>query len=195
MTKDLCHESNADLLSSLLNIPAENIACKRISDILTAPRSIKGIGHQKAHKLYVLKEIIRRIMAEPPSNAPIIRCAEDISNFFTPRLRYETKEQFVLALLGARNKLIVSPTISIGTLTASFVHPREIFTEALKYPCAAIVLIHNHPSGDPTPSKEDINVTRKLVSCGKTMEIPVVDHVIIGDNTYYSMKEHGYIRK
>ena len=72
-------------------------------------------------------------MAEPPSNAPIIRCAEDISNFFTPRLRYETKEQFVLALLGARNKLIVSPTISIGTLTASFVHPREIFTEALKY--------------------------------------------------------------
>ena len=84
MIKDLCHESNADLLSSLLNIPAENIACKRISDILTAPRSIKGIGHQKAHKLYVLKEIIRRIMAEPPSNAPIIRCADSQSSPWRP---------------------------------------------------------------------------------------------------------------
>ena len=195
MIKDLCHESNAALLSSLLNNPAENIACKKISDILTAPLSIKGIGYQKAPKLYVLKEIVRRIMAVPPGNTPIIRCAEDISEFFTPRLRYETKEQFVLALLGARNNLIVSPTISIGTLTAAFVHPREIFSEALKYPCAGIVLIHNHPSGDPSPSTEDIKVTRKLVNCGKTMEIPIVDHVIIGDNTYYSMKEHGYIRK
>lgn len=152
MNKDLSHESNATLLSSLLNIPAENLACKNISDILTAPMSITGVGTKKVSKIYVIKEVVRRIMEESPND---------------------------------------TPTISIGSLSASVVHPREVFAETIKYSCASIILVHNHPSGDPTPSREDIAVTERLVKAGKVMDIPVLDHIIIGNKKYCSLKEKG----
>ena len=90
-----------------------------------------------------------------------------------------------------KNKIIATTTISIGSLSASVVHPREVFAEAIKYPCASIILVHNHPSGDPTPSREDIAVTERLVKAGKVMDIPVLDHIIIGNKKYCSLKEKG----
>ena len=194
MDKDLHYESNASLLSTLLNIPAKNLACKNMSDILTSPLSIKGIGNKKADKLYVVKEVVRRIMEEKPSEAPVIHGPEDVSAVFIPKLLHETKEHFMLALLNTKNRVIATPTVSIGSLSASVVHPREVFREAIKYPCAAIILVHNHPSGDPTPSREDISVTERLVKAGKIMDIPVLDHLIIGQHTYVSMKEKNLIQ-
>jgi len=194
MDKDLHYESNASLLSTLLNIPAKNLACKNMSDILTSPLSIKGIGNKKADKLYVVKEVVRRIMEEKPSEAPVIHGPEDVSAVFIPKLLHETKEHFMLALLNTKNLVIATPTVSIGSLSASVVHPREVFREAIKYPCAAIILVHNHPSGDPTPSREDISVTERLVKAGKIMDIPVLDHLIIGQHTYVSMKEKNLIQ-
>ena len=194
MNKNLHYESNASLLSSLLNIPAENLACKNISEILTAPLTIKGVGTKKADKLYVIKEVIRRIMEEAPNNTPVIQGPEEVSKFFIPKLLHQTKEHFMLALLNTKNRIIASPTISIGSLSASVVHPREIFREAIKYPCAAIILIHNHPSGDPNPSREDIAVTERLVKAGKIMDIPILDHIIIAQQNYLSMKEKELIK-
>jgi DNA repair protein RadC len=194
MDKDLHYESNASLLSTLLNIPAKDLACKNMSDILTSPLSIKGIGNKKADKLYVVKEVVRRIMEEKPSEAPVIHGPEDVSAVFIPKLLHETKEHFMLALLNTKNRVIATPTVSIGSLSASVVHPREVFREAIKYPCAAIILVHNHPSGDPTPSREDISVTERLVKAGKIMDIPVLDHLIIGQHTYVSMKEKNLIQ-
>lgn len=194
MDKDLHYESNASLLSTLLNIPAKDLACKNMSDILTSPLSIKGIGNKKADKLYVVKEVVRRIMEEKPSEAPVIHGPEDVSSVFIPKLLHETKEHFMLALLNTKNRVIATPTVSIGSLSASVVHPREVFREAIKYPCAAIILVHNHPSGDPTPSREDISVTERLVKAGKIMDIPVLDHLIIGQHTYVSMKEKNLIQ-
>ena len=104
---------------------------------------------------------------------------------------HKTKEQFMLALLDTKNKIIATPTISIGSLSASVVHPREVIAETIKYPCASIILVHNHPSGDPTPSREDIAVTERLVKAGKVMDIPVLDHIIIGNKKYCSLKEKG----
>ena len=118
--------------------------------------TIKGVGTQKADKLYVIKEVIRRIMEEAPNNNPVIQGPEDVSKFFIPKLLHQTKEHFMLALLNTKNRIIASPTISIGSLSASVVHPREIFRETIKYPCAAIILIHNHPSGDPNPSRKEL---------------------------------------
>ena len=194
MNKNLHYESNASLLSSLLNIPAENLACKNISEILTAPMTIKGVSTKKADKLYVIKEVIRRIMEEAPNNNPVIQGPEDVSKFFIPKLLHQTKEHFMLALLNTKNRIIASPTISIGSLSASVVHPREICREAIKYPCAAIILIHNHPSGDPNPSREDIAVTERLVKAGKIMDIHIIDHVIIAQHNHLSMKEKDLIK-
>jgi DNA repair protein RadC len=96
-------------------------------------------------------------------------------------------------LLNTKHHVLAVHTVSIGSLSASIVHPREVFREAMYHAAAAIVLIHNHPSGDPSPSKEDICVTRKLIQTGAIMDIPVLDHIIIGDNKYISLKEKGMI--
>ena len=110
-----------------------------------------------------------------------------------PRLRYETKEHFIAILLSTKNHVLATPTVSIGSLNASVAHPRELFREVIHYAAAAVIVAHNHPSGDPAPSREDIALTRKLVEIGELLEIPVLDHVIIGDGKYVSMKEKGII--
>lgn len=90
-----------------------------------------------------------------------------------------------------KNYILATPTISVGSLTASVVHPREVISEALKYPCASIILVHNHPSGSPEPSREDIAVTKRIQNAGNVLDIPVLDHIIIGEHTFTSLKEKG----
>jgi DNA repair protein RadC len=110
-----------------------------------------------------------------------------------PRLRYEQREKFYILPLSTKNHVLDERELSVGSLNASIVHPRELFRAALDYAAASVILVHNHPSGDPTPSREDIEITRRLVAAGKMLEIPVLDHVIIGDGKYVSMKDKGII--
>ena len=108
-------------------------------------------------------------------------------------LRYLQHEQFRILLLNTKNVIIACEEVSRGSLNSSIVHPREVFNRAIKRSAAAIILIHNHPSGDPTPSQEDINITRRLVEVGRLVGIEVLDHLIIGDGVFTSLKEKGYV--
>ena len=193
MEKNLHAESNASLLATLWDIPVQNLSCDKLSAILSAPLSIRGVGVKKAAKLYALKEVVRRIMEEEPSDSPIIVFPADVAKYFAPLLIHESKEYFMIAMLSSARQIIATSTISIGSLSATIVHPREVFMETLRYPCSAIILVHNHPSGDP-PSKNDISVTRQLVKSGKILDIPVIDHVILGQKRFCSMKMLGYIK-
>jgi len=112
---------------------------------------------------------------------------------FIPLLKDELKEKFLLICLNSANKIIKSETISIGNLNSSIVHPREIFKAAIENSSASVILMHNHPSGNPEPSTEDISITKKLVEAGKILDIPVFDHIIIAGNSYTSFVERRII--
>ena len=172
-------KSNAELISMLLGVPEFNLKMHELSDIVQAPRSIEGVGEKKEAKLYALQEVTRRLMAQNSRQRDAIHGPEDAAHILMPKFRYELKEHFAVMLLDTKNHVLAIPTVSIGSLSASIVHPREVFTEILKYPTASVILAHNHPSGDPSPSREDISVTERLIKCGKVMDIPVLDHIII----------------
>jgi DNA repair protein RadC len=110
-----------------------------------------------------------------------------------PQLRCQKKEHLTTLHLDTKNQVLREEVVSIGSLNANIVHPREVFKSALLESAASVILTHNHPSGDPTPSREDINVTRKLVDGGKILGIDVLDHVIIGEGKFVSLKDEGYI--
>jgi len=189
MTNDLQFASNSELLASLLGIPAEKLGPVDLSKILSAPASFAGVGKNRSKKIYIVKEVVRRIMEAPAAPPLQIHGPEDVFRFLMPRFLHEQKEHFALVLLNTKNFIIATPTVSIGSLTASVVHPREIFAEAVVYHAASVILVHNHPSGDPSPSREDIAVTARLVKAGKIMDIPILDHVIIGEHSFSSLKE------
>ncbi len=152
---------------------------------------IKGLGQAKAATLLAALEIGRRIASASPLDKVHIRCPQDCAAFLMPRLRYATKEQFLVILLNSKNKVIGTEVISAGCLTNSVVHPREVYQPAILQHAAAICVAHNHPSGDPQPSSEDRQLTEVLQAAGKTLCIPLLDHVIIGDGAYYSFQEDG----
>ena len=104
-------------------------------------------------------------------------------------LRYEQKEHFLVMLLDVRNRVIATSTISVGGLTSSIAHPREVFREAIRHSAASLILVHNHPSGDPSPSREDIQLTRQMMKAGDVMGIPVLDHIILANDEFISIKE------
>ena len=191
MEKDLQQATNSELLASLLGISPDKLGPVDLSKILNAPCAIEGIGEKRSKKIYVVKEVVRRIMESSEPTPLTIHGPEDVYRFLRPRFIHETKEQFTLVLLNTKNLIIATPTISIGSLSASVVHPREIFGEAVKYHSASIILVHNHPSGDPDPSKEDIATTERLIKAGEIMDIPVLDHIIIGNHHFSSFKEKG----
>ena len=153
-------------------------------------QKISGIGKDKAATLAAAFELSRRILSQPKwlSNKKITS-PQDIAEIFIPILRDDNKEKFIVVCLNSANKIIKHETISIGNLNSSVVHPREIFKVAIDNSSASIILIHNHPSGNPEPSNEDIRITKKIVETGKIMEIPVFDHLIIAGETYTSFVE------
>jgi DNA repair protein RadC len=155
---------------------------------------IKGIGIAKAAQIRACFELGRREDLEPPDPVPFdIKNPEAVVKAIRVSLQDKAKEHFKLILLNSRNKIIGIPTISIGTLTTSLVHPREVFKEALVHSAASVVLAHNHPSGDPDPSEDDLKITKKLVESGKLLGIEVIDHIIIGKSNFYSFREKGLI--
>jgi dihydrofolate synthase/folylpolyglutamate synthase len=156
-------------------------------------QQVKGIGPTKAVTLAAAFELGRRVEIEPFSSRPRIEGPEDVANIYIPLLRDAQKERFYVLILNSANQVIRRELISEGNLNSSIVHPREVFRTAIVENAASIIGLHNHPSGNPTPSKEDINVTRQLVDTGRIIGIPFHDHVIIAGESYVSMRERGYI--
>ena len=165
---------------------------KRLAGItrLNELTNIKGLGQAKAATVLAALEIGRRIASAKPIEKIHLSCPQDVADFLMPRLRYAAKEQFVVILLNNKNKVIGTEVVSEGSLSSAIVHPREVYAPAILHHAAAIMVAHNHPSGDPKPSTEDTEVTRMLARSGKVLGIPMIDHVIIGDGNYYSFLEN-----
>ncbi|NIK69847.1 DNA repair protein RadC [Paenibacillus sp. BK720] len=155
--------------------------------------AIKGIGPAKAVQLRAGIELGRRIVRSGQGEIVTVRKPQDAANYVMEEMRYLKKEHFVCLFLNTKNHIIARETLSVGTLNASLVHPREVFRAAVKAGSASIICVHNHPSGDPMPSPEDITLTKRLVEAGELMGIEVLDHLVIGDGRFISLKEHGYM--
>jgi DNA repair protein RadC len=152
---------------------------------------IKGVGHEKAVRVKAALELGRRLMREQGARRSRISCPEDVFNHLSPLFSGVKQEVFVVLLLNGQNELMKEIVVSKGGLMSSVIHPREVFREAIVESSAAIVLAHNHPSGNPNPSKEDHKVTQQLHQAGTLLGIEVFDHVIIGDGAFVSFKEMG----
>ncbi|CAM4195132.1 DNA repair protein RadC [Paenibacillus endophyticus] len=155
--------------------------------------SIRGIGPAKAIQLRAGIELGKRISRSQMGEAIIVRKPQDAADYVMEDLRYLKKEHFVCLFLNTKNHIIGRETLSVGTLNASLVHPREVFRAAISRSSASIICIHNHPSGDPTPSPEDITLTRRLAEAGQLVGIEVLDHLVIGDGRFVSLKEQGHM--
>ena len=151
----------------------------------------RGMGFAKSASILASRELGRRLAEGRLERGAMIRSAEDVYEHFAQRMRWHQQEEFAVLLLDGRNRVIRESIISQGTLNASLVHPREVFRSAVREAAASLVLVHNHPSGDPAPSAEDRRVTRRLVEAGKVVGIRVVDHVVVADQGYYSFREEG----
>jgi len=153
---------------------------------------IKGIGPAKAAQIKAAFELSRRLESSlDESEKPIIKSPQDTIKIVKNRLKGKKKEHFLVLSLDTRNHLINCKPVSIGSLDSSIVHPREVFKEAISSTAASVIFVHNHPSGDPTPSKEDIKLTKRLVEVGEIMGINVLDHIIVCDKEFLSMKGEG----
>lgn len=155
--------------------------------------SIKGVGGCKAAQIMASIELGKRLAASSKNNKIKITSPLDASNLLMEEMRYLKKELFKILLLDTKNNIISIEDISMGTLNSSIVHPREVFSVAIRRSSASIILAHNHPSGDPTPSKEDISITNRLIESGEIVGIKVLDHIIIGDGKFISLKESDII--
>lgn len=155
--------------------------------------NLKGIGQVKAAQLLAVAEISKRVKTYHSGEAYSISKPGDVAELVMERMRYLKEEHLKVIMLSTKNIVIADKDVSIGSLNSSIVHPREVFCEAIKKSSASIVVCHNHPSGDPSPSNEDIQITHRLKECGKLLGIELLDHVIIGDGKYVSLKEKGIL--
>lgn len=200
--------SHAELIAILLrtgtnNQSAVHVATKLLASCGGLPSlidmtleemiAIKGIGKAKALQLQAGIELGRRLSRSKLGQAISIRGPKDAADQVMEELRYLKKEHFLCLFLNIKNHVIARETLSIGTLNAALVHPREVFRAAIKHNSASIICVHNHPSGDPTPSPEDISLTKRLAEAGQLIGIDVLDHVIVGYDSYVSLKEHGHL--
>jgi DNA repair protein RadC len=159
---------------------------------------IKGIGPAKAAQIKAAFELANRLESySEPGKKTLVKTPEEVVSLVKGRLKDKKKEHFQVLLLDTRSQLINIAEISVGSLDASIVHPRdhprEVFKEALSASAASVIFVHNHPSGDPTPSEDDIKLTERLTRAGEVMGIDVLDHIIIGDNNFTSLKREGII--
>jgi DNA repair protein RadC len=157
-------------------------------------KKYRGISDVKACKLSAVAELCKRISTFALRNQRLkISSPNDAAHLVMEEMRYYKKEYFKIILLDTKNNVIKVSEISVGSLNSSVVHPREVFSEAILNSSSSMILVHNHPSGESEPSREDIDLTERLVECGKIIGIKVIDHIIIGDGIFYSFKEEGLI--
>lgn len=193
--------SSTELLACLLQTPT---ALQQATEILTQfdlhrlnniPEAeltkIKGLGPAQATRLYAAFELGRRLTTQPPDDKFQVRSPADGYDLFKTLIGNKDQEHFAIAILDTRNRVLQTRVLYIGSLNTSLVRVNEVFKTAMAYPVAGIIVAHNHPSGDPNPSPEDIALTRRLVQAGKLLEIDVLDHIIIGRNRYISLRERA----
>ena len=153
---------------------------------------VKGIGVAKGSQIKAAFELANRVEAySEAGNKPLVKTPEDVVGLVRGRLKGKKKEHFLALLLDTRNQLIKVAEISVGSLDSSLVHPREVFKEAISATAASVIFAHNHPSGDPTASEDDIRLTKRLAEAGEIVGIDVLDHIIISDRNYLSLKREG----
>lgn len=185
---------------SVMSIAQELIArfgsVKGVSEATTEElANIKGIGAAKAAQLKAAFELGKRqqLEKESPYDTYDITDPQTVVKAIRLSIKDKAKEHFKLIILNTRNKIVAITHVSTGTLSASLVHPREVFRDAIRYSASSVILVHNHPSGDPEPSEEDLRITRRLIDAGRIIGIDVLDHIIIGKDTFRSFKEKGLI--
>lgn len=149
-----------------------------------------GLGQAKAARIVAAVELGKRVCGAR-NQRPAIRSPGDVSKLLGERLRYLDREHFLAVLLDTKNQLLGTELVSVGSLDTSLVHPREVFKAAVRRSASSVILAHNHPSGDPTPSSADVTCTRRLAEAGEVLGITVLDHVIIGHGSYVSFRERG----
>jgi len=188
-------ETSVGLAQRVLKMDTENKGLAFLHDIsLEELKAIEGIGRVKAIQIKAVMELSKRISTSFASTKKTqVKSPEVIANLLMEDMRYLNKEVFKVVLLNAKNNIIKITDVSVGSLTASIVHPREVFNEAVKSSSYGLIFVHNHPSGDPEPSMQDIETTKRLREAGDILGIKVVDHIIIGDGRFASLKEKGYL--
>jgi len=154
---------------------------------------IKGVGPAKACQIKAALELGRRTAQYSDQPRRVIKTPDDAAALVMEEMRHFDREHFRAILLNTKNQVIGTDKVSVGTLNSSVVHPRELFRNAIKRGAASVILLHNHPSGDPAPSREDKDITHRVMEAGKIIGIEVLDHIIIGDNKFISLKAHGLI--
>ena len=196
--------SNSELLAILLGSGDRNASAVMLAERLLSAYSsgirfltecspeelcsIKGVGPAKAAILMAAVELGRRIMTTSGTSRINIKSPDDVAALFMEKMRYLKKENFNVLLLNTKSEMIAVENVSVGSLSSAEAHPREVFSNALKRGAAGIILVHNHPSGNPEPSSADIKLTERLSEAGSILGIEVLDHIVIGDGIYVSMK-------
>jgi DNA repair protein RadC len=165
------------------------VAAREVAELARRP----GVGRAKAARLASAFELTRRLRARTPGARTLLGSPAEVHAAFGPLMEDLPREVFRVALLDAQNGLLRDVIVSEGTLSSSLVHPREVFKPAILEPAASLILLHNHPSGDPTPSREDLKLTRQLVECAHLLDLRINDHVVIGRGRYVSLAEKGMI--
>jgi len=184
--------NDAELLAVVLCVPVEKATdmVRDSNEPATLPMDSRGAARVST-RMVALKEYAKRTHNIDPR--PVIDTARAVAGLIPANVREARKEHFLILCLNARRQLVHLETVSIGTLSASLVHPREVYSPAITHSAAAVVAVHNHPSGDPTPSAEDREATRRLQRAGELLGIPLADHVIVSASGFYSFREHGLL--
>ena len=180
-------ELASDILHLQENMQGKLVGLHQLS--LTQLQSIPGIGEVKAVKVKAIGELARRMAKQSLRKRFKFDSPDKLAEYYMESMRHYTTECVLLVMLDNKGHMLGEHIVSKGTVNASLISPREIFILALKHDASSVILIHNHPSGDPAPSKADRQITRQVYECGKLMNIPLIDHIIIGDHTYLSFKE------
>ncbi len=169
--------------------PLRYLATADINELAAFP----GMGPAKATQIKAALELGKRLVQEETGRTDFVRSPEDVYFLMKHRMRYLDREHFCAIMLNTKNQVLAQETVAVGSLSAALVHPRELFKGCIRKSAAAVILVHNHPSGDPEPSPEDIKLTDRMSQAGALIGIQVLDHVIIGDGRYVSLRERGFI--
>jgi DNA repair protein RadC len=198
--------SSAELLAIILRVGSRNesvvqLATRLLAHFgglpglarasLTELQEVKGIGPAKAIEIKAALELGRRLLAAAPEERAQITSPADAANLLMSEMMFLEQEHLRVILLDTRSRVLSSPTVYVGSLNSSVIRVGELFRAAIKANAAAIIVAHNHPSGDPSPSPEDVNVTRQIVQAGKLLDIQLLDHIVIGRQRFVSLKERG----
>lgn len=179
-----------DLAKKVLSLPHSQSGLTGICHLsLQELIKIPGIGEVKAIQILCIAELSKRIAAYQAKEKITFQNPSTIAEYYMEQLRHEEQEQMICMMLDTKNHLLGEELVTVGTVNASLVSPREVFLSALRYHAVHIILVHNHPSGDPTPSKADIDLTKRMKYAGELLDIRLLDHIIVGDQIYASFKE------